>query len=146
MKHNLLNEYINIIINSTLSGHKFSPAPSCRAIRTLKPSSLSGYYWVRSTNGSSVRVYCEMTKSCGNITGGLTRVAVLNNQNRHLICVGDFKDNNIQCVRNTEDPSCSHMLFPLMNISYSHICGRVVGSWFGIQVVLLAVLGQLSPL
>ena len=132
-KHNLLNEYINIIINSTLSGHKFSPAPSCRAIRTLKPSSLSGYYWVRSTNGSSVRVYCEMTKSCGNITGGLTRVALLNNKTRPLICTGDFVTvkNNTRCVRNTEEPGCSHMLFPLMNISYSRICGKVQGSWFG---------------
>ena len=38
----------------------------------------SGYYWVRASNGSPVRVYCDMTRSCGNITGGWTRVAELN--------------------------------------------------------------------
>ena len=133
MKHTLFNEYINIIINSTLGGHnEFSPAPSCRAIHILKPSSISGYYWVRSANGSSIRVYCDMTESCGNVTGGLTRVAILNNQNRHMICDGDFMfHNDNRCIRDTEDPGCSHMLFSLMNISYSHICGRVQGTWFG---------------
>ena len=86
-----------------------------------------------SSNGSSIRVYCEMTKSCGNITGGLTRVALLNNKTRPLICTGEFVtvDNDTRCVRNTEEPGCSHIIFPLMNMSYSHICGTVEGYWFG---------------
>ena len=48
---------------------------SCAA---LPPSSPSGYYWVRASNGSDVRVYCDMTLSCDNITGGWMRVAELN--------------------------------------------------------------------
>ena len=47
------------------------PAPSCR---DLLPYSPSGYYWVRASNGSVVRVYCDMTLLCGNITGGWMRV------------------------------------------------------------------------
>ncbi len=47
------------------------PASSCAA---LPPSSPSGYYWVRASNGSAVRVYCDMTFTCGNITGGWMRV------------------------------------------------------------------------
>ena len=39
----------------------------------------------------SIHVYCDMTKSCGNVTGGgLTRVALLNNKTRTLFCTGDF--------------------------------------------------------
>ena len=41
-------------------------ASSCSAIFVMHPSSPSGHYWIRSSNGSAVRVYCEMTRSCGN--------------------------------------------------------------------------------
>ena len=73
-----------------------------------------------------------MTKSCGNVTGGLPRVAVLNNETRPLICTGDFVtvDHDTRCVRNTEDPGCSHIVFPLMNMSYFQICGTVESTWF----------------
>ena len=121
-------------INHALYGDiASSPASSCRAIYLLHPHSTSGYYWVTSSNGSSVRVYCDMIKSCGNITGGLTRVALLNNKTRPRICTGDFTtvNNNTRCVRNTEEPGCSHIVFPLMNLLYSHICGTVEGFWFG---------------
>ena len=47
---------------------------SCAA---LPPFSPSGYYWVRASNGSTVRVYCDMTRSCGGVTGGWMRVAEL---------------------------------------------------------------------
>ena len=40
---------------------------------------------MRSSNGSSVHVYCDMTKSCGNVTGGLTRVAILNNLDANCV-------------------------------------------------------------
>ena len=49
------------------------------------------------------------------------------------ICTGDFEtvDHDTRCVRNTVDSGCSHIIFPLMNMSYSHICGTVEGYWFG---------------
>ena len=121
-------------INLALYGNIVtSPAPSCRAIHLLRPYSTSGYYWVTSSNGSSVHVYCDMTESCGNINGGLTRVALLNNKTRPRVCTGDFVtvSEDMRCIRNTEDPGCSHIIFPLMNISYSHICGIVEATWFG---------------
>ena len=52
----------------------------------LPPSSLSGYYWVRASNGSAVRVYCDMTRSCGGVTGGWVRVAELNMTNSSHQC------------------------------------------------------------
>ena len=45
----------------------FYPADSCAA---LPPSSPSGYYWVRASNGSAVSMYCDMTRLCGGVTGG----------------------------------------------------------------------------
>ena len=73
-----------------------------------------------------------MIKSCGNITGGLTRVALLNNETRPFLCTGDFSIvNDGRCIRSIEGPGCSRIIFPLMNMSYSHICGNVEGSWFG---------------
>ena len=50
---------------------------SCASIILFAPSLPSGDYWIRSSNGSAVRVYCDMTRSCGNITGGWMRVAEL---------------------------------------------------------------------
>ena len=133
LNYGLLKNRINIIENATFGRSRFAAAPSCQAIHIFQPSSTSGYYWVRSSNGSSVHVYCDMTKSCGTVTGGLTRVAVLNNETRPQLCTEDFSTEieNTRCVRSTEDPGCSNIVFPVMNISYSHICGRVQAFWFG---------------
>ena len=73
-----------------------------------------------------------MTKSCGSVTGGLTRVAILNNETRPQLCTDDFMINeNTRCIRSTDNPGCSNIVFPVMNISYSHICGIVQAFWFG---------------
>ena len=129
LTHDSLNERINFV---TLGQFKGYPAPSCQAIHELHPSFRSGYYWVTSSNGSTICVYCEMTKSCNNFTGGLTRVALLNDETRPSICTGNFTiDQNARCVKISDEPGCSHIIFPLMNMSYSHICGTVESFWFG---------------
>ena len=56
------------------------PAASCSNIDAqsliLRPS---GFYWIRSSSGTAVQVYCDMDRVCGcNSTGGWTRVAYLN--------------------------------------------------------------------
>ena len=61
---------------------------SCTA---LPPSSPSGYYWVRASNGSVVRVYCDMTRSCGGVIGGWMRVADLDMTNSSHQCPRDFQ-------------------------------------------------------
>ena len=58
------------------------PAISCLQV-SLYPS---GYYWVRASNGSAVRMYCDVTRSCGGVTGGWMRVARL-----------DFNDTSTSC-------------------------------------------------
>ena len=63
-----------------------SPATSCSALPTGCPSD---YYWVRSSNGSAVQVYCDMDRVCGcNDTGGWTCVAFLNMTDPNQQCPG----------------------------------------------------------
>ena len=93
----------HLIVDGTLLGQSiFFPALSCLSIRKLQPYSSSGYYWVTSSSGSVIRVYCDMSKACGNTTGGLTRIAVLNNSNRQHVCVGEwmtFDENTSMCTK-----------------------------------------------
>ena len=130
LSHAILKNRINIIENATFGRSRVVSAPSCQAIKNFQPST-SGYYWV-SSNGSSVRVYCDMTMSCGSVTGGLTRVAILNNETRPLLCIDSFTttNENTRCVRSTNDAGCSNIIFSVMNIPYSHICGTVQAFWF----------------
>ena len=62
------------------------PATSCLGIIYSIPYTPSGHYWVRAGNGSAVRVYCDMTRSCGGVTGGWIRVASLDFSNSCTPC------------------------------------------------------------
>ena len=132
LNYGSLEKRINIIENATFGRSSFAAVPSCQAIHIFQPSLTSGYYWVRSSNGSSVRVYCDMTNFCENVTGGLTRVAILNNETRPLLCIDSFTttNENTRCVRSTENAGCSNIIFSVMNIPYSHVCGTVQAFWF----------------
>ena len=86
------NNIQELIYNLQNSGLLITfPAASCALILLFAPSLPSGDYWIKSSNGSAVRVYCDMTRSCGNITGGWMRVAEL-----------DMTDTAIQCPSNLE--------------------------------------------
>ena len=73
-----------------------NPAASCSALPTSSPS---GYYWIRSSNGSAVQVYCDMDRVCGcSGTGGWTRVAFLNMTDPNQQCPGAWT----LCTRSSE--------------------------------------------
>ena len=107
--HNFLHQQVNDLQAQTLQiidglvrpgQYPTFPASSCAA---LPPSSPSGYYWVRASNGSAVRVYCDMTRSCGGVTGGWMRVAELDMTNSSHQCPSGLRqrtDSNIRtCVK-----------------------------------------------
>ena len=104
--------------------------PSCDAIYQSQTSRISGHYWIRSPNGSSVLVYCSMTTLC-NRAGGWRRVVKLDKyENERAACFPDlvnYGTNASQCVKNGSEPGCSHTVFPLHNIEYTHVCGMVEG-------------------
>jgi len=103
------------------------PAASCSAISTSCPS---GYYWIRSSNGSAVQVYCAMDRVCGcSNTGGWARVAYLNTTDTSQQCPGNWTLMTTPrvCGRTTNAASCDSAIFPTHGIEYSHVCGRVIG-------------------
>ena len=69
-----LEQYISYAFNAIQEpppAQKFSYADI-----QMKDSALSS--WIESANGSSIRVYCDMTRTCSGVTGGWMRVAELN--------------------------------------------------------------------
>ena len=80
IRRDIQNSIRNTIVSALCgAGTQASPAASCSALST---SCSSGYYWVRSRNGTAVQVYCDMDRVCGcSSTGGWTRVANLNMSN-----------------------------------------------------------------
>ena len=108
-----------------------SPAASCSALPT---SCSSGYYWVRSRNGTVVEVFCDMDRVCGcNSTGGWTRVANLNMSDPAQQCPGGWmlqaysSEPRRLCIRGSSGAGCSSVTYDTYGISYSHVCGRVIG-------------------
>ena len=106
------------------------PASSCSQI-SLYPS---GYYWVSASNGSAVRVYCDMTLSCGGVTGGWMRVAELDMTNSSQQCPSGLQeriDSGIRtCGRTNDSPGCSSVTFTVPSI-YSQVCGKIIGYQIG---------------
>ena len=105
-------------------------ASSCSAIFAMYPSSPSGHYWIRHSNGSAVRVYCDMTRSCGNITGGWMRVASLDWSNESLSCPDGFRECSNSDIRtcgisSTSTGSCSSLIFETYSTLYSRVCGKI---------------------
>ena len=63
------------------------PATSCQDAFEKYRNAPSGYYWIsRSGSASPVRVYCSMSLTCGNQTGGLMRVANIDMRNNSHTC------------------------------------------------------------
>ena len=111
-------------------GHfPFRPVDSCAA---LPPSSPSGYYWVRASNGSAVSVYCDMTRSCGGVTRGWMRVTELDMTNSNNQCPSGLMERTFSgkrtCVRIETTGGCSSTSnFITSGVEYSNVCGRVIG-------------------
>ena len=102
------------------------PPSSCAAIQEQNSSSISGYYFVRSTSGQLRIVYCDMRRTCGNITGGWMRVAMLDVQNCPFKMQQKiFNDNITTCVVREDDPGCTSIFYSSLDIPYSRICGRI---------------------
>ena len=119
------------VLEGPVGNFPFYPAVSCAA---LPPSSPSGYYWVRASNGSAVRVYCDMTLSCGGVTRGWMRVAELDMTNSSQQCPSGLQeriDSGIRtCGRTNDSPGCSSVTFTVPSI-YSQMCGKIIGYQIG---------------
>ena len=98
----------------------------------LPPSAPSGYYLIRS---SSLHVYCDMSMTCGGVTGGWMRVFELDMTITSHQCPNGLSqrtDGGLRtCVRNVSAAGCSSIFLPTRNVNYSRVCGRITGYQIG---------------
>ena len=103
--------------------------PFISSCARLLSSCPSDYYWVRASNGSAMSVYCDMTLSCGGVTGGWMRVAELNMTDTSQQCPSGLVENDETGIRQcqAEGVGCLSVNYSISNIgySYSSVCGRI---------------------
>ena len=110
----------------------FSPLPtSCQEIKNKQPNSPSGVYELAAANNDGTKyVYCNMEELCGS-GGGWTRLAYLDMTDSTENCPSGFNlhtSGDIRaCGRAPSNGGNTSVQFPSNGISYSQVCGRVVG-------------------
>ena len=128
----LLVEDLIMLHNDSSS---FSPIPtSCQEIKNKQPNSPSGVYLL-ATNDGTKHTYCNMEELCGS-GGGWTRLGYLDMTDATVNCPSGFRLHQSggvsACGRATSSVgSCVSVQFPSNGISYSQVCGRVVGYQWG---------------
>ena len=131
MSNNTIWELLAQFRQDIISINQHILAPSCAALIALSPSSPSGYYWVRASNGSAVRVYCDMTRSCGSgVTGGWMRVAELDMTNSSHQCPSELQQtdrNGRTCRIASDSAGCSQDITYSTISEYSKVCGKIRG-------------------
>jgi regulator of replication initiation timing len=112
-----------------------NPATSCASIFRSLAVSVSGFYWIRASNGSAVNVYCDMNRSCGGIAGGWMRVAKLDMTNSSNHCPNNFRlvtESGVRsCGIDSSYASCSSMHFDAGGITFDKVCGQVIAYQWG---------------
>ena len=101
---------------------------SCAAIQKLWPLSPSGYYNIMPSNGSAITAYCDMTRSCGGITGGWMRVAELDMTDTTTQCPDSLELRTTPlrtCRIRNSGTACSSDMFSVDGVQYSKVCGRI---------------------
>ena len=118
----------NDILFSTLKLQNTTAAipASCKEVNKSTPTSPSGYYHIQGHD-----VYCHMEKLCES-EGPWTRVALLNMYDATVNCPSEFKlyqeGSTRACGRQTSSTeSCQSVKYYTNGISYSEVCGRVIG-------------------
>ena len=123
-----------VIASSYNSCSHPEPLPaSCNEIKNKWPKASSGYYHIGG-KGGPVYVYCQMEEICG--SGGWTRLACLDMTDPAQKCPSGFKLIQTGQVRtcgrpNTTTGSCASVHFQSHGISYSQVCGKVIGYQHG---------------
>ena len=120
----IVNELLEIQNGSSLFNSAIRLV-SCKDIKAAHPNSPSGYYYVNSRN-----IYCNMGELCGQ-DGGWTRIAYLDMSDSSQNCPSGLQElitGGIRvCRREGNSSGCRSNIFQTNGISYSQICGKVVG-------------------
>ena len=118
-----------ILCNGTSAS---KPGISCKAIHECNPTVPSGHYWIRTSTGGAVQVYCDMEiESCGNVTGW-RRVSKIDMTNVSSACPEGLTYNVVNSTRMctgslTVYDRCTSVTFPTHGVPYTKVCGRARG-------------------
>ena len=140
---NMVNEFQSTIMISrslsskidkiiqTLSGqYPNFPATSCSDIFLSNPLSPSGHYWIRSSNGSAVHVYCDFNRPCGCDGPSVwTHVASLDMSDPSHVCPSNWVtiSNPVRtCGIGSTNTGCRSVFYSTFGITYSRVCGRII--------------------
>ena len=131
---NSLNDRIELY--SLLGRNSINPASSCSHVLLFNLSSPSGHYWIRSSSGSAVRVYCEFNRQCGcDGPSAWTRVAFLNMSDPNQVCPSNWTyiSSPVRtCGRGrTSEGGCNSVFYSTYGMTYTRVCGRIIAYQHG---------------
>ncbi len=108
-------------------GTKGKPANSCKDLHKTNPKASSGYYWIKQSSESPVRVYCSMSGTCGNETGGWMRVANIDMRNTSQSCPSGLTLlTSPKRVCDITSTGCVSNNFNALGFQYSKVCGKII--------------------
>ena len=128
---------ILLLVEELIAQHNESAVlpGSCQELLKMQPRSPSGYYTLLPPNSNTIlKTYCSMEELCGS-GGGWMRLAYLDMSDSTEMCPPGFRRYSLGstrvCGRAYSFASCQSVIFPSNGISYSQVCGRVVGYQYG---------------
>ena len=110
---------------------------SCSDVLTHDPDAISGYYNITLNNGSIASVYCDMEGDNCDGEGGWMRVANTNMTLPDATCPDGLTLYNLDELKACSHDglhayhTCSSIIFPSYQCSYSKVCGQVRGYKYG---------------
>ena len=106
-----------------------NPAKSCKAIYDAYSDAKSGYYWIKASSGSAVRVYCKMDADCSGYNGGWLRVANIDMRNSSHQCPSGLsllsRSSNPRRVCDISN-GCISKYFSVHGMNYNHVYGKII--------------------
>ena len=130
-----LSSKVDKIIQSLGGQHSNFPAASCSHIIQSNPYFPSGYYWIRSSSGSAVSVYCDFNRQCGcNGSSTWTRVAFINMSDSSHVCPRNWVTISSPvrtCGKGASTTGCGSVYFSTFGMTYSRVCGRITAYQYG---------------
>ena len=126
----------SLLITRILGQVSSYPATSCKQIANSRATDNleSGYYWVKSGNGTSIRVYCDLKNGFTTSDLGWMRAGLLNMTDSGSECPASLYAMTTPkraCGRGTTFPGCTSVFYPAHGISYKQVCGRVTAYQIG---------------
>ena len=136
-QHVVTASFNDISVNDVAPGFTAgNPALSCVEILSIRPSAPSGQYWLQSSNGSAVQVYCDMILNCEGVGGGWVQVVNFSAADDNQQCPpGTVLSRSTPipvCGIDSDIATCSSTVFDVHRIDYNQVCGKIIGYQFAL--------------